>query len=395
MSELQMALIGAGALLVAAVWGYNLWQDKQHRRRAERMLPAKDAGDPDVLMAGREAAAPRAEPGRPAAPVVHREPTFSSDPAPRHAAPAPSVVPVPQAPPSSAAAPDAPDMSDTSASATPLPAEWGDGHADCLLRIEFVEPVSVSALWAEHSIWSRQLDKPVQWLGMDARGRWRTLSPQEPGAVAQVAAALQLANRLGAVGEATLTTFLQGVHKLAQAFSGLIELPEPARVLAQARDLDAFCAGVDVQLGLYVLPRQGSLTPLGGDRLLALCEQEGLRIEGERFVAFDAAGAEAFALTWQSADPIPAAALGSAGLSGLALSLDVPRTAAGAVAFERMAAMARKCADALGAQLVDAHQQPLAEAKLTAIRDRIEELQRQMAARDIPAGSVRALRLFS
>lgn len=292
------------------------------------------------------------------------------------------------------AVPPAPEPEEPAAQ-VPVPAEWGDGHADCLLRIEFVEPVSISALWAEHSAWSPRLDKPVQWLGMSTRERWRTLTPQEPGAVSQLAAALQLVNRQGAVSEATLNHFLQGVHKLAQGFAGLIELPDTAAVLAQARDLDAFCAGVDVQLALYVLPRQGSLSPLPGDKLVALCEQEGLQLEGERFIAFDAAGAEMFALSWQAVQTPAPAALSGAALSSLTLSLDVPRTAGGAIAFDRMVACARKCAETLGGKIVDAQQKPLAEATLAAIRGRIEDLQSQMAARDIPAGSVRALRLFS
>lgn len=383
MSELQMALIAAGALLVLAVWGFNVWQEKKHRQRAERMLPASGS---DVLMAGRPAtelpetpaAFRRQEPGVAAAPAVPREPTFGDAPATP-----PSPAPEVQSP---AAAP---------APAVAVPAEWGDGRADCLLRIEFVEPVAVTALWAEHAGWSQRLDKPLRWLGLSAQERWRTLAPQDPGTVTQLAVALQLVNRQGAVGEATLTTFLQGAHQLAQAFAGLIELPEPAAVLARAGELDGFCAGVDVQLALYVLPRQGSLALLPGDKLVALCEQEGLKLEGERCVAFDAAGAEAFALSWQAAAATPATALAGAALTSLTLSLDVPRTAGGAIAFDRMVACARKCAETLGGKIVDAQQKPLAEATLGAIRARIEELQGLMAAREIPAGSVRALRLFS
>jgi hypothetical protein len=76
MSELQMALIGLGVFLVVAVWGYNLWQDKRHRRLVEHVLPA---GQADALMAGRDAeshAAERREPEiAPATHAVPREPT--------------------------------------------------------------------------------------------------------------------------------------------------------------------------------------------------------------------------------------------------------------------------------------------------------------------------------
>ncbi|MDO9602359.1 MAG: hypothetical protein Q7J02_08585 [Rhodocyclaceae bacterium] len=64
MSELQIALIGFGALLVVVVWGYNLWQARKQRRMAQAVFP--DA-QPDVLMAGR---------AEPEVVAVPREPTL-------------------------------------------------------------------------------------------------------------------------------------------------------------------------------------------------------------------------------------------------------------------------------------------------------------------------------
>lgn len=385
MSELQMALIGLGVFLVVAVWGYNLWQDKRHRRLAEHVLPA---GQADALMAGRDAeshAAERREPEIAAAAThaVPREPTFA-------AADADAVETAASAPFRMNAPSDEPRP------ALAVPAEWADGRADCLLRIEFVDPVSVSALWSEYTAWSHKLDKPVQWLGLDERtARWRNLLPQDPGAVAQVAAALQLVDRKGAVSEESLKTFLQGVHGFAQSFSGLVELPDTAPVLAVADKLDAFCAAVDLQLTLHVLPRQGSLTEMFGAKLKPLIEAGGLKLEGERFVAVDADGVEVFALTCLAVTPFSPAKIEAAGLSDLVFSLDVPRVANGAAAFERMIAFARQCAETLGGQLTDAQHKPLADATIAAIRVRIDDLQGQMAGMNIPAGGVRALRLFS
>lgn len=381
MSELQMALIGFGVLLVVAVWAYNIWQERKHRQRAERILPSADT---DVLMAGKAVEGERSEPGFAApAPAVPPEPTFS--------APGEDDT-------GGRDDPDAvsPEEAEAVLAQRPLPAEWADGRADCLLRIEFVDAVPANELWAAHADWSATIDKPLQWLGLDEKsGRWRILLPHDAGNVTQLAVALQLADRKGPVSEATLTAFLGGAHQLAQRFAGLVELPSPTTVLALARELDAFCAGVDLQLTLHVVPREGSLNEMLGARLKPLLDAAALRLEGERFVAVDADGVEVYAVSGQSAAGFSAARLESQGLSALSFSIDVPRVVDGPAGFDRMLGFARQCAETLGGQLADPHQKPLADATIAAIRARIGDLQAQMAAHGIAAGSVRALRLFS
>ena len=49
LSELQIALIGAGTVAVALVWGYNLRQDRKHRQTAEKIFKG---GDGDALLTG-------------------------------------------------------------------------------------------------------------------------------------------------------------------------------------------------------------------------------------------------------------------------------------------------------------------------------------------------------
>ena len=374
MSELQISLIAFGGVLVAAVWGYNVWQERKYHRRAEAMLPASAEKTSDVLMAGREF--PRDDVQADAScsePAVLREPAFEPS------EPVPSDQHMPE-----------------SKQAAPAPAEWADGRADCLLRIEFSDPISVAALWADLSEWAPQIDKPMQWLGLDDQSdRWRSLLPQEAFSVTQVMGALQLADRKGAVSEETLASFCAGVHQLAQHYAGLVELPDQAVVRKRARQLDELCASVDLQLAIFVVPRQGSLTELVGAKLGPEIDSAGLRTEGGRYVAFDALDAEVFALTCQTTTTFSPAQLDSARLTALVFTLDVPRVANGAAGFDRMVACAQRCAEVLGGQLVDAHKKPLPEATIMAIRKRIDELQNLMALHDIPAGGVRALRLFA
>jgi hypothetical protein len=48
-SELQVALAGAGVAAVAMVLGYNSWQERKHRKAAERIFKG---GQGDVLLGG-------------------------------------------------------------------------------------------------------------------------------------------------------------------------------------------------------------------------------------------------------------------------------------------------------------------------------------------------------
>lgn len=402
MSDLQIAMIVLGVALVVAVWFYNFWIEKKHRQRAEQMLPR--AGDDVLKVRDSE----KTEPG--IAPLVDDEPAIRTIPEARPFQPSPHPGAVPPEPSfMDADLPLEPETATLAASGEvdflldieeeacpiiPVPEEWSDGRADCLLHMEFVAPVPVPVLWEEHRDWSRRIDKPIQWLGLDERsGHWRTLMAQDSGSVTHLAVALQLVDRLGAVSEETLTTFIDGASRLAQRFVGNVETPPVAPLLERAQELDAFCASVDLQLSLHVLPK--NTAHMSGALLKPLLEDAGLKLEGERFVAFDVSGTEAFALICRSATTFPAERVEAMDLIDLIFSLDVPRVAAGAQTFDRVIAFALQCASALGGQLADAHRKPLPDATIATIRGRIDELQHRMADRGIAAGGVRALRLFA
>jgi len=379
MSDLQLTLIVLGALLVVAVWLYNRWLERKVLRRAALLAPQAAPSAPlEKLEPG--LAAPPAAPAAIAPGFL--EPDLPLDPEALEP-PVTGSVDLPL---------DIEEEGDRAVAA--LPAEWSDGQADCLLRLEFVAPVPVALLLEAGHDWAGSIDKPLQWLGFDeASGHWRSLLPQDEGRVMHVAVALQLVDRLGAVSATTLQDFCAGAERLAQHFVGVVELPDTDPVLARAQELDAFCASVDLQLSLHVLPSAGA--PLDGACLAPVVAAAGLRPEGERFVAAEADGVEAFTLICRAAGRFVPERLAESQLTELIFSMDVPRIAMGTQTFDGLLACARECAAVSGGQLADAHRKPLSEATTALIRGRIEELQRRMAERGIAAGSVRALRLFS
>ncbi|HWU84756.1 MAG TPA: hypothetical protein VN028_05430, partial [Rhodocyclaceae bacterium] len=54
MSDLQLSLLGLGAVLVAGVWGYNKLQERKYRQAAEKVFRNEQ---PDVLVPAEEASA--------------------------------------------------------------------------------------------------------------------------------------------------------------------------------------------------------------------------------------------------------------------------------------------------------------------------------------------------
>lgn len=380
-SELQIALIGAGAVGVAMVWGYNVWQDRQHRKTADRIFKG---GQEDALLGTDDSSlrAPGAEDGE------RREPHF--------AAPVDS-----QAEPDVAVSPAAAVIADAAAPAadtTPapaLPVAWADSIADCVLRLTAVEPAPASTLWAMQNAWAGDLGKALHWLTRnEADGAWRLIDANDSGRCREWVAALQLVDRRGPVSEAELGHFFDGVQQMAGQTGATLELPPRSEIVAHAVALDEFCASVDIQFVLHVVEASGGA--FAGTKLRGVAEAAGLALEPDGvFRARDAGGGELFSVANLGAERLEADTIRSLATHGLTLSFDVPRVGDGVQAFDRMLATARQLAGALGGVLVDAQRAPLADAMIAAMRAKTAELQQRMHDAGIEPGSTRALRLFS
>ncbi|MDP3512075.1 MAG: hypothetical protein Q8S20_04935, partial [Sulfuritalea sp.] len=211
-SELQIALIGAGAVGVAMVWGYNVWQDRQHRKTAERIFNGEQ-GD----------ALPVAAPELPGAVGdERREPHLDADldvdldvVAPGDDDPYPTAVVDREA---DAAQP-------VPASAPLLPEDSADEIADCVLRLTASEAIAAPVVLAMQNAWAGDLGKALHWLARNDDEAWRQLDAQDAGRYRDWAIALQLVDRRGAVSAEELTSFFDGVQQIAQHMGTALELP--------------------------------------------------------------------------------------------------------------------------------------------------------------------------
>jgi len=375
-SELQIALIGAGAAGVALVWGYNVWQDRQHRKAADRIFKG---GQDDALLAAD--AGPQSDAGERLEPSISSA-TDEADAASDTVATGADSGATVQAEPDAAAVPA-------------WPADCADEIVDCVLRLTTAEPIPAPAVQAMQAVWAGELSKPLHWLAQgEGDEPWRRIEADDSGRYRNWAVALQLVDRRGPVSDGELARFFDGVQSLAQQAAAALQLPSRGELVMRAAALDQFCAGVDIQFVLHVVDATGGA--FAGTKLRGVAEAAGLVLEGDGvFRARDADGGELFTVANLGTERLEADSIKSLATHGLTLSLDVPRAADGTLAFDRMLATARQLAAALGGVLVDAQRAPLADAMIDAIRAKTGELQARMNEAGIAPGSTRALRLFS
>jgi hypothetical protein len=356
---------------VAGVFAYNKWQERKYRRQTER---AFRSDHPDVLLE------PKAEP------VISGAGEARADDSADRIEPvvAPPAAPEPAEPVVEDAAP---------------PPEPSVPHvhpaADCVLRLEAAEPIAANQIWRASGELLQGVDKPLRWLAWhDNRKVWQPIQAHSALSARQWRVALQLADRRGALTPPEIDAFLRGVQQLADRLMVVVEFPDRARIQNRAHELDAFCAGVDVQIGIHIVANDAA--GFAGTKLRGIAEAAGMHLDDDGlFHARDDAGHELYTLG--NLEPALFAADAMAGLAthGLTLNLDVPCVMNGGAAFGAMVAAARQLAAGLNGTVVDDNRQPLTQKGLDVIRAKIVEFQDLMSQHGIPAGTATALRLFS
>lgn len=356
MSDLQLGLIALGVLVVAGIYLYNRIQERRFRREAGSGLKADYE---DVLL------------GEPA-PVARMEPSIAADAVGDESGT--RRVESPDTQPASVADPFDPDI------------QFVVG-----VRAPLISPEAIAAAMAA----AAQLGRPVAWYGRDGSGAaWTALHHGQVNPCEDVAAAVLLADRSGPVSAEQLQSLVRTLEDLAHACGGAVDGPEPVAAAEAAVRLDAFCADVDVQVGVnLVAPGE---QPLAATRVRGLAEASGFRLDGDGLLRYtDDTGRVLFAMCNRAPEPLLPDRVKHMQLQGVTLLLDVPRAADGLAAFDRMVQVGRSLAASLGWTLVDDRQAPLDDGALGKIRASLASIYARMEVEGIPAGGERALRLFS
>lgn len=363
MTEFQASLIAIGGTIVVAVVSYNKWQEYKARKSVERAF----SGAPeDVLMGeGGERREPRLDEQEQVAQRALEQNAADAGDA--------SVELVDEA--------SVPLAAGLQAQPKPLPV---DELIDCEVAIELEGPVRGDKLWPALQGLRHVGGKAVHYIGQAEDGNWEPVAVS--GIYTTLRAGVQMANRNSALNEIEFSEIVARLRQVADEAGGEIFVPDMTQVMTVARSLHQFVNEHDAQLGVNIASRGA---PWAISTLLAALERQGFDVRPDgRLVMQDGDSGILFSLSTN-------VTLAEESTSRLTLLLDVPRVARERDGFNAMVACARMLAARLDGQVVDDEGQPLSDAALADIAEQVEGFYQDMDRCQIPAGSVRALRLFS
>ena len=409
MSDLQIALLLIGILIVAAVILFNWNQERRFKKQAAAAFhsPARDAL-PTRSTPPNEAASriePRLrepvigaidlpaddrtqKPDRSSLPPDH-EPTFQV-PFPRPQADSPVQPRVNPAPVAPIAPP--PVLKPAAVQVVPIPPAPYDELIE--YRVHIKGEGIPAAVFAEDINRSRSLGKPTRWMGFPLQGAdWEEIQAWREAFYREVQVTLQLADRNGAVQQDELMSLCTLLQTTAQTHGLKIVCEDAGEALQRAHSIDHFCVDVDVLIGLNVVARGESA--MGLAKVLKEVETTGmvLGVDGA-YRLLDSRGESLYTLCNHDAEPFSHTAL-QQDTQAVTLQFDVPRVPDGLKVFDGMVSFGRKLANEVGGLLVDDNMRPLTESGIEKIRQQLADIYQRMEARGVPSGSRRALRLFS
>jgi len=399
MSDLQISLLGIGAIVVAGVFAFNRFQERKFRRIADAHFKSNHDDvlldenaiqekhslhiDEIVPMEDEWRIEPKFESPEPVFKHPSEEPVWSSAPAIEPMHEAEPVVTAPVEP-----KPAAPHHKETAK--VPVVDE-SIAYVATLQAGETIITEDIALLLQQFSA----LGKPVHWTGLrNQTGVWEEIDPVRPGEYEKIQVSLQLADRKGHVSEAQLDLFCDGIQNIAADLQAFMDCPEKQPALQRAIELDDFCAEVDVLIGLNVLSHNGETLP--ATKVRAQAEAAGMKLQPDgTFHLMNDDGISLYSLSNHDDILFTAENIKHMTTHGVTFLFDVPRAPGGIHTFNSMVTLAKQVAHTLNGDLVDDNRNKLDEKSIATIKQQLSNIYVKMDARHISAGSQRALSLFS
>ncbi|POZ62655.1 cell division protein ZipA C-terminal FtsZ-binding domain-containing protein [Chromobacterium alticapitis] len=399
MSELQIGVLILGGGVIALVFGFNVFQEWRFRKRTQQAFARPQD---DVLLDVpknnvRDGRHDRMEPVLVDADLDEREiepePFEPQLPEPPQAKPEPAMAAASRQEPT-LAMPEVPvveeededELAMDSADHQALVVAMLDPSLDFIAEVLFHEPHELAAMPRFN------VGKRTQLIGRTERGLWKVAEALPGTRYKQINIGMQMVDRSGAVTEQELASFCQQVSRFAEDHDAAVSFPQRQQKLVAARELDRFCADVDVLIGINIVPQAA----IEGARLRSFVEAAGLQLEPDGAFHYLAdSGNTLYSLVAADQMPFTYHTLLDKSFPALTLLFDVPRVAGGVDVFDRAVHFAHHLAQEFGAQLVDDNRRALTDAGLSRIREQLLHIYGSMDDRGIAPGSVAALRLFA
>ncbi len=205
--------------------------------------------------------------------------------------------------------------------------------------------------------------------------------------------AIQLANRSGPLNEVEFSEFVTRLAAAAEQIPASCDVPDMIETIGRARALDACCAPLDSQIGVTLANPGGAWA---GELLAEQAEALGMVLRGDgRFHAVLEDGTSLFVLQNADGPAFRIDNLATLASARVTFVLDLPRVPEALTPYGRMTRAAQSMAATLGALIVDDQLRTLTPALLESIGQQIEPVYAKLEAAGMPAGSARALALFS
>ncbi|NWK77261.1 cell division protein ZipA C-terminal FtsZ-binding domain-containing protein [Aquitalea sp. LB_tupeE] len=395
MSELQIGVLILGVAVIALVFGFNVFQEWRFRKKASQAfarphddvllnVPKNNVRDgvradrmEPVLADGMHV--PASYDDEPFEPEIPEDTSLIMPAAVERPVPQPEPMPLP-------ARDDEENSGFESADHQALVAALLDPSLDFIAEVVFHEPHELAAMPRFN------VGKRTHIIGRTEKGLWKPAEALPGTRYKQINIGMQMVDRSGAVTEPELAGFCQQVSRFAEEHDAAVSFPQRQQKLVAARELDRFCADVDVLIGINVVPR----VAVEGTRLRSFVEAGGLQLEPDGAFHYLAdSGNTLYSLMAADQMPFTFHTLLDKSFPALTLLFDVPRVAGGVDVFDRAVLFAKQLAAEFDAQLVDDNRRVLSDVGLARIRDQLVHIYSSMDDRGIAPGSVAALRLFA
>jgi FtsZ-interacting cell division protein ZipA len=355
--DLNLILWGAGGFVILSVIFYNFWQEYKAKKNVER---AFGQHQDDVLMKTGELAINISAPREDSTTQRH-EPSLNEH--------SENIVPT----------------ANLAKENEQLPI---DEFIDCVITMEFESPTRGDKILNETQSFRRVGNKPVHFIGTNTNDNGEVIREVISPATSytHLSAGVQLVNRSGALNELEYSELVTKLRQIADNLNAHPDIPDMKYVMDSARDLHLFVSEHDAQLSVNI---HTNGAPWGISTLLAALEKIGFdsRPDG-RLAMLDGEGGALFTLSTNCG-------VSAQDTKRITLLLDVPCVIPARGGFKAMVACAKSLSTRLGGTVVDDTNAILSDETLNQIHEQVESFYRSMQEAEIPAGSTRALRIFS